>query len=94
MPPYPGLRHSMEVNTNIREDTHGPGEEGEKENDWAADYQAYLEEQELETEANQKETDNKNAVVEEDEEDWAIQYAKHCEEKEKEFFDSYKTKEM
>ena len=94
MPPYPGLRHSMEVNTNIRVDTHGPGEEEEKADDWAAEYQAYLEKQELATEANQKETDNKDAVVEEDEEDWAIQYAKHCEEKEKEFFDSYKTKEM
>ena len=31
---------------------------------------------------------------EEEEEDWAIQYAKHCEEKEKEFFETYKTKEM
>lgn len=90
MPPYPGLRHSMEVNTNIREDTHGPVEE----DDWADEYQAYLEKQELETEANQKESDNKDAVVEEDEEDWAMQYAKHCEEKEEEFFDSYKTKEM
>ena len=90
MPPYPGLRHSMEVNTNIREDTHGTGEE----EDWAAEYQAYLEKQELETEANIKKSDNKDAVVEEDEEDWAMQYAKHCEEKEEEFFDSYKTKEM
>lgn len=91
MPPYPGLRHSMEVKE--RKDS----EEDDADDDWAAQYQAYLEEKELETEdtSDQKDAEKNsgNDVVLE-EEDWAIQYAKHCEEQEREFFGSNKIKEV
>ena len=81
----------MEVNVGIRKDSEGD----DADDDWGAQYQAYLEERELET---QHTNDHKGAEKKSDnddgeEEDWAIQYAKHCEEQEREFFESNKIKE-
>mmetsp|Transcript_42555 Transcript_42555/g.89298 ORF Transcript_42555/g.89298 Transcript_42555/m.89298 type:complete len:121 (-) Transcript_42555:84-446(-) len=94
MPPYPGTRQSIEVNNigNKQEKTLDAEEDSE---DWAAQYQAYLEEQENVEDADQKgadDNDDDGEIVEG--EDWAVQYAQHCEEKEKEFFRSYKIKEL
>mmetsp|Transcript_17931 Transcript_17931/g.38753 ORF Transcript_17931/g.38753 Transcript_17931/m.38753 type:complete len:91 (+) Transcript_17931:190-462(+) len=90
MPPYPGLRHSMEVNN--EKETHDSKDDSE---DWAAQYQAYLNEEEVE---NEDESDKKNVTIvgveELEGEDWAVQYAKHCEEKEREYFESNKIKEV
>ena len=82
----------MEVNVGIRKDSEGD----DADDDWGAQYQAYLEERELETPEDT--TDHKDAEKKSDndvgkEEDWAIQYAKHCEEQEREFFESNKIKE-
>ena len=38
MPPYPGMRHSMEVNVGIRKDSEGD----DSDDDWGAQYQEYL----------------------------------------------------
>lgn len=92
MPPYPGLRHSMEVNVGIRKDSEGD----DADDDWGAQYQAYLEERELETKdsvTDHKDAEKKSDNDDGEEEDWAIQYAKHCEEQEREFFESNKIKE-
>lgn len=92
MPPYPGLRHSMELQANDKAETIGTDDDAD---DWAAQYQAYLDEKELEHEVG---ADEKHLDVDKDDEalegeDWAVQYAKYCEEKEREFFESYKIKE-
>lgn len=93
MPPYPGLRHSMEVQVETRKgkvNTHDETEE-----DWATQYQAYLDEQEAL--GNEEENDAEVMAKEDDEghveEDWAVQYAAYCEEKERDFFEANKTKE-
>ena len=86
MPPYPGLRHSVEVKAVNTKDSQCD----DSDDDWGAQYQAYLEDKELETEET---SDHKNAEKKSDEEDWAIQYAKHCEEQEREFFESNKIEE-
>lgn len=80
-------------------EVHGGDEEGASDanddsEDWAAQYQAYLNESELENsnggsdEENGKSGDDEELEVEE----WAVQYAKHCEEKEKEFLASIEIK--
>ena len=95
MPPYPGLRHTMEVLTGEgMENANNDAEEDDAE-DWGAQYQAYLDEQELERD--DASTRNEPAKKDEAEalegDDWAIQYAKHCEEKEREFFEQNRIKE-
>lgn len=95
MPPYPGLRHSMEVYSSMEEEKDAHEKEDDPD-DWANQYQAYLDEQEsLENEdaINQKDIITLDEAEELEGEDWAIQYAKYCEEKEREFFESNKTNE-
>lgn len=86
MPPYPGLRHCMEV-SNLDD---VPGQE-----DWALQYQAYLDEKDASLD---KEDDDKVPSKEEKNspqgEDWAVQYAQYCIEKEKEFFESNRSQEL
>ena len=77
MPPYPGLRHSIEVHDAT------PNSE-----DWASQYQAYLEGKEVAPEMNR---DPKTLPApanryDLEEESWAVQYAKYCEEKERDLF--------
>ena len=80
MPPYPGLRHCMEVQNDKLED----------EDDWAAQYQAYLDEKDA-VDTIEKVSSKREDVV--DGEDWAVQYVEYCTEKEKAFFESNQTKE-
>jgi len=56
--------------------------------DWAAQYQAYLEEKEVASEVNRDHIDLSNTadVSETEEESWTVQYAKYCEEKERDLF--------
>mmetsp|Transcript_11289 Transcript_11289/g.24455 ORF Transcript_11289/g.24455 Transcript_11289/m.24455 type:complete len:89 (-) Transcript_11289:29-295(-) len=87
MPPYPGMRHSMELRRIVdEEETIDTRDDPD---DWAAQYQAYLDEEELENEE-AKGSQNKGADIDQalEGEDWAVQYAKYCEEKEREFFES------
>lgn len=93
MPPYPGLRHSMEVQLGNEEKKT---EKAENADDWAAQYQAYLHEKE--GLGNKDKTIEKDVIAKKETEipeggDWALQYAMHCEEKEKEFIESNKPKE-
>ena len=92
MPPYPGTRQSMEVQGNKKEESNDTKDDTD---DWAAQYEAYLEEKELgnEDKVDQKQIDMDNDDEGLEGEDWAAQYAKHCEEKEREFFESKKKKE-
>ena len=95
MPPYQGLRQSMEVRTGEgTENAENDAEEDDSE-DWGAQYQAYLDEQELERDdalaTNEPVKSNDAEVIEG--EDWAIQYAEYCEEKERDFFESNRIKE-
>ncbi|KAL7540009.1 hypothetical protein ACHAXR_009788 [Thalassiosira sp. AJA248-18] len=95
MPPYPGLRHSMEVYSSIGEEKDAHEKEDDPD-DWANQYQAYLDEQESldnEDAINQKDIITLDEDEELEGEDWAIEYAKYCEEKEREFFESNKTNE-
>ena len=90
MPPFPGLRHSIEVNklVNNIEETNNVEDAPD---DWAAQYQEYLEENEvLESGDNDDKKDIDSDDEDMEEEDWALQYAKYCEEKEREFFESIK----
>ena len=71
----------------------------DKSDDWALEYQAYLDEQEQlekENENNLEDlaiSDKHEEKEEEHKEDWAVQYQAYCEEKERKFFDNYKIKE-
>ena len=80
MPPYRGVSQVVEVANNVEDN----------EEDWGAQYQAYLEEQELKNESDEK----GETKIESKEEDWAVQYQAHVEEKEKEFFESNKPKRI
>ena len=93
MPPYPGLRHSMKVNklVNNTEETNNVEDDPD---DWAAQYQEYLDENDvLETEDEDDKKDVDSDDENPEEEDWAVQYARYCEEKESEFFESIKIRE-
>jgi len=83
----------MEVQ--VGEDEESNNDTKDDPDDWAAQYEAYLDGKELENEekADQKHMDMDNNDEGSEGEDWAAQYAKHCEEKEKEFFESKKSKE-
>lgn len=84
MPPYPGVRQSMEVKK-TKSKVQAATSESE---DWAAQYQAYLEEKEVASEVNRDHSDLSNTadVSETEEESWTVQYAKYCEEKERDLF--------
>ena len=112
MPPYPGMRHSMEISnpkpssgklhvesvenkcetSSIDDKDDNNPENGD---DWAAQYEAYLMEEEaalhMSIDDDMKYEDVNDSELEG--EDWAIEYAKYCEEKERAFFDSYTIKE-
>lgn len=80
MPDYEGVSQIVEVANGI----------DDEEEDWGAQYQAYLEEQELKNESGEK----GEAKRERNGEDWAVQYQAHVEEKEKEFFEINKPKRI
>lgn len=85
MPPYPGLRHCMEItNEPVRSDE--VYENTDDDEDWGAQYQAYLDEQDalIEDETG-KRTETQGDI---EGEDWAVQYAEYCIEKEKDFFET------
>jgi hypothetical protein len=75
MPPYEGVSQVVEVANGLVDNKE----------DWGAQYQAYLEEQESDEKGEAKTGSNED-------EDWAVQYQAHVEEKEKEFFESNKPK--
>lgn len=83
MPPYHGMRHSMEVGQ-IRT----PHDATPTSEDWAAQYQAYLEEKGVAFETNSdRNILPKTAIVSElEEESWTVEYAKYCEERERDLF--------
>ena len=89
MPPYPGLRHSMEVlqiKESARENSHDATPDSE---DWAAQYQAYLEGKEVAPETTNCGPTTLPTTVDRsvsEEESWAVQYAKYCEGKERDLF--------
>eukprot|EP00956_Cyclotella_meneghiniana_P010149 scaffold13986_cov58-Cyclotella_meneghiniana.AAC.3 len=85
MPPYPGLRHCMEItNEPVRSDE--VNENTDDDEDWAAQYQAYLDEQDaLKEDETVEKTETQGNI---EGEDWAVQYAEYCMEKEKEFFET------
>ena len=87
MPPYPEVRQCIELSNSSNEKVkvleHNMSD---KEEDWAAQYQAYLDEKDA---CIGDQTDEKLA----DGGDWAEQYAAYCAEKEKAFFESYQVKE-
>ena len=56
-----------------------------------AQYQAYLEEQELKSESDEK---GEAQIESNGGDDWAVQYQAHVEEKEKEFFETNKPKRI
>ena len=86
IPRYPDTRQTMEVKIDGGKETRDAGVNSE---DWAAQYQAYLDENEDEIEIDGDLKD----VEDVEGENWSIQYAKYCEEKERKFFGSRKTTE-
>jgi len=84
MPPYGGVSQVVEIANDVQDDDE----------DWGAQYQAYLEEQELKSENNGSDEKRESKKIESNEEDWAVQYQAHVEEKEKEFFESNKPKRI
>ena len=80
----------MEVKIDSGRKKETPDDAGVDSDDWAAQYQAYLDENEFGIELR---GDRKTDVEDVEVEDWAVQYAKHCEETEVEFFASQKTTE-
>lgn len=83
MPPYPGLRHCMEIaNERMSSLSDKVDDSSQDDQDWAVQYQAYLDEQD----AMQQHEHQGTAEIQG--EDWAVQYAEHCMEKEKEFFET------
>jgi hypothetical protein len=90
MPPYPELRHCMEVGNGLISDSQSKAEvKSVDEDDWAAQYQAYLDEKDtIENQESEGATATNDKKVT-NEEDWAVQYAEYCIEKEKDFFASY-----
>jgi hypothetical protein len=89
MPHYPGLRHSMEVvqiKDSVRGNSHDATPDSE---DWAAQYQAYLEGKEVAPETMNCDPTTLPTTADRsdsEEESWAVQYAKYCEEKERDLF--------
>ena len=81
MPPYEGVSQVVEVANGLVDNKE----------DWGAQYQAYLEEQEFKSE-NESDEKGESKEIERNGEDWAVQYQAHVEEKEKEFFESNKPK--
>ena len=77
-PPYGGVSQVVEVANDVE--------------DWGAQYQAYLEEQDQESENESDEKEESKKIESNEDDDWAIQYQAHVEEKEKEFFESNKPK--
>lgn len=67
-------------------DSIQPSETDSDEEDWAAQYQAYLDEKESTDQDDTKQPSKVGEVPVG--EDWAIQYAEYCTEKEKEFFET------
>ena len=72
MPRYPGTRQTMEVKIDGRKETHDAGIDSDE---WAAQYQAYLDENEVVIEMK---GDRNMDVGDVEVEDWAVQYAEHC----------------
>lgn len=90
MPRYPGTRQTMEIKIDGGRKKETRDDAGVDSDDWAAQYQAHLDENEFGIEMR---GDRKTDVGDAEVEDWAVQYAKHCEETEAEFFASRKTTE-
>lgn len=90
MPKYPGTRQSIEVSKSAV--NKGGKPLADDSDDWAAQYQAYLDEQDAENEGaavrNEAEGNGEEAKDEGGDGDWAVQYQKYCEEKEMDFFPS------
>jgi hypothetical protein len=84
MPRYPGTRQSVEIIELEKKETgNAAGKIDDlKEEDWATQYQDYLNEKltGLRTD------DHEDVKSGEEEEDWAVQYANYCDEKEKDLF--------
>jgi hypothetical protein len=76
----------MEVKIDDGKKTRDAAVESE---DWAIQYQAYLDEIEVENKIDGDLKDVEHVKVE----DWTLQYAQYCEEKEREFFGPRKTTE-
>ncbi|KAL7465005.1 hypothetical protein ACHAXS_005336 [Conticribra weissflogii] len=103
MPPYPGMRHSIEVSGNSKlteaNDARGNNEIiNADQADWAAQYEAYLIQKEEEIIKSNLDGITRDEVDDTlgdtaTEDDWALQYAKYCEEKEEDFFETYKYSE-
>ena len=90
MPRYHGTRQTVEIKIDggRKKETHDDA--GVDSDDWAAQYQTYLDGNEFGIEMR---GDRKTDVGDAEVEDWAVQYANHCEETEAEFFASRKTTE-
>jgi len=82
--PYTGISQVMELANGVEYD----------EEDWGAQYQAYLEEQELKSENESDEKGKTKKIESNEDDDWAVQYQAHVEEKEKEFFEPNKPKRI
>lgn len=93
MPPYPGLRQCMEVSSPQNSSKEEIKCSENDEEDWAAQYQAYLDEKEIVEKHNDTSAGNNSETDVLEGEDWAIQYAEYCTKKEKEFFLSNPTKD-
>jgi hypothetical protein len=80
----------MEVSNGLISDSQSKAEvKSVDEDDWAAQYQAYLDEKDtIENQESEGATATNDKKVT-NEEDWAVQYAEYCIEKEKDFFASY-----
>jgi len=63
--------------------------------DWAAQYEAYLIQKEENNNKSHLDCEERDGVVEytAKKDDWAVQYAEYCEEKERDFFDKYRSRE-
>jgi hypothetical protein len=70
-------------------------EQEEDEEDWALQYQAYLDEKDvLLNEDDDDKVPSKQEKSSPQGQDWAVEYAQYCIEKEKEFFESNRSKEL
>lgn len=92
MPPYPGLRHCMELSIGVSSDGSKTSKSKQEtiadEDDWAAQYQAYLDEKDAcINQQEEAEIQKEERVLKGEDWDWAVQYAEYCIEKENEFFE-------
>ncbi len=87
MPAFPGLRHSMEVQNDNTTDAHLHDAVASDLEDWATQYQSYLDEKDVAEKYCDHEYLTMNADSSAAEgESWAVEYATFCEEKERSLF--------